>query len=81
MPKMPLIATVPLTALIVGARAGLLRNGQNIGPQLAQPIATFPTPTKGATKKPHSEGHRTIYGSYRTARHNGMSPYNEMPPA
>ena len=27
--KMPLIATVPLTILIVGARAGLLTNGQN----------------------------------------------------
>ena len=27
---MPSIATVPLPALIVGARAGLLRNGQNI---------------------------------------------------
>ena len=31
----PLIAMVPLTALIVGARAGLLRDGRNIGPQLA----------------------------------------------
>ena len=34
--KMPFIATVPLTTLIVGARAELLRNGQNKGPQLAQ---------------------------------------------
>ena len=36
---MPLIATVALTAF-VGARADLLRNGQNIGPQpqLAQHI-------------------------------------------
>ena len=33
--KMPLVPTVPLTALIVGARAGLLGNGQNMGPQLA----------------------------------------------
>ena len=33
--KMPLIATVPLAALVVGARADLLRNGQNTGPQLA----------------------------------------------
>ena len=31
----PLLATVPVTALIVGAPADLLRNGQNIGPQLA----------------------------------------------
>ena len=31
---MPSIATVLLTALIVGARAELLRKGQNIGPQL-----------------------------------------------
>ena len=30
-----LIATVPLVAFIVGARANLLRNGQIIGPQLA----------------------------------------------
>ena len=30
--KTPLTATVPLTASIVGARAELLRNGQNIGP-------------------------------------------------
>ena len=33
---MPFIAMVPLTTLIVGARAELLRNGQDIGPQLAQ---------------------------------------------
>ena len=33
---MPLIETVPLTALLVGSRAELLRNGQHIGPQLAQ---------------------------------------------
>ena len=32
---MPLIATVPLTAVIVGVRADPLRNGQSIGPQLA----------------------------------------------
>ena len=35
LPKMLSIATVPPTALVVGARAGLLRNGQTIGPQLA----------------------------------------------
>ena len=35
MPKMPLIAAVPLTALIVGSRAELHREGQHIGPQLA----------------------------------------------
>ena len=29
LPKMPFIATVPLTALIVGARADLLRDGQS----------------------------------------------------
>ena len=33
--KMLLIATVPLTAMIVGARADLLRKGQHIGPRLA----------------------------------------------
>ena len=33
---MPLIATVPLTASIVGARAELLRKGQNTGPLLSQ---------------------------------------------
>ena len=30
-----LIAKVLLTVLIAGARAGLLRDGQNVGPQLA----------------------------------------------
>ena len=32
---MPLLATVPLTVLIVGARADLPRDGQHMGPQLA----------------------------------------------
>ena len=32
--EMPLIATVPLMALFAGSRAELLRDGQNIEPQL-----------------------------------------------
>ena len=35
---MPLTATVPLTDLVVWARADLLRSGQNIGPGLASTI-------------------------------------------
>ena len=38
MPKPPLIAAALRAALIVGARAGLLRNGQNVGPQPVQDI-------------------------------------------
>ena len=41
MSKAPLIATVPLTAVIVGARAGLLRNSQNMGPVLALYIHAY----------------------------------------
>ena len=44
MSNMPLIATVPLMALIVGARVDLLKNGQDIGPGKETHPKKQPTP-------------------------------------